>query len=135
MEDDHKISKVKYINNHWLDLPPILNLSSGDQTKIKMLEMKTTSNGRRPQNNKSWISQQHLIGSSSNFKLTLRGPNQNKKCLKWRRPQMEVRGKYEENTKEISSVALLSPACLLVILLDSSFNIFWKLNYCLKKSW
>ena len=36
---------------------------------------------------KSWISQQLLIGSSSNFKLKLRGPNQNQKCLKWRRPQ------------------------------------------------
>ena len=54
-----------------------------------MLEMKTTSNGRRPQNIKSWISQQPLIGSSSNFKLKLRGPNKNIKCLKWRRPPME----------------------------------------------
>ena len=58
-----------------------------------MLEMKTTSNGRRPQNIKSWISQQPLIGSFSNLKLTLRGPNQNKKILemktkpKGRRPQ------------------------------------------------
>ena len=54
-----------------------------------MLEMKTTSNGRRPQNIKSWISQQPLIGSSSNFKLKLRGPNQNQKYMKWRRPPME----------------------------------------------
>jgi hypothetical protein len=51
--------------------------------------MKTTSNGRQPQNIKSWISQQSLIGSSSNFKLQLRGPNKNNKCLKWRRPPME----------------------------------------------
>ena len=41
-----------------------------------MLEMKTTSNGRLPQNIKSWISQHPLIGSSSNFILKLRGPNQ-----------------------------------------------------------
>ena len=53
MEDDLKILKVKYLSNHSLDPPQILNLSSGDQTKIKMLEMKTTSNGRRPQNIKS----------------------------------------------------------------------------------
>jgi hypothetical protein len=55
--------------------------------------MKTTSNGRPPQNIKSWISQQPLIrwpqniknwisqqpiiGSSSNLKHKLRGPNQN----------------------------------------------------------
>jgi hypothetical protein len=30
------------------DLPQILSLRSGDQTKIKKLEMKTTSNGRQP---------------------------------------------------------------------------------------
>jgi hypothetical protein len=44
-----------------------------------MIHMKTTTNGRRPQNIKSWISQQPMIRSSSNFKLKLRGPNQNKK--------------------------------------------------------
>ena len=54
-----------------------------------MTEMKTTSNGRRPQNIKSWISQQPLIGSSLNFKLKLRGQNQNQKWLKWWRPPME----------------------------------------------
>jgi hypothetical protein len=51
--------------------------------------MKTTSNGRQPQNVKSWISQQPLIGASSNFNLKLRGPNKNNKCLKWRRPPLE----------------------------------------------
>ena len=89
MEDDLKMLKVEYLSNHSSDPPQILNLRSGDQTKIKMLDMKTTSNGRRPQNIKSWISQQPLIGSSSNFKLKLRGPNKNNKCLKWRRPPME----------------------------------------------
>ena len=45
MEEDLEISKIEYLSNHWSDLPQILNLSSGDQTKIKMLRMKTT-NGR-----------------------------------------------------------------------------------------
>jgi hypothetical protein len=35
MEDNLKIEKVEYLSNHWLDLTQILNLSSGDQTKIK----------------------------------------------------------------------------------------------------
>ena len=34
MEDDLKILKVEYLSNHWSDLSQILNLSSGDQTKI-----------------------------------------------------------------------------------------------------
>ena len=54
-----------------------------------MFETKTTTNGRQPQNIKSWISQQPLIWSSSNFKLKLREPNQNHKCLKGRWPAME----------------------------------------------
>ena len=40
-----------------------------------------TSNGRRPKNIKSWISQQSLIGSYSKLKLKIRGPNQNWKLL------------------------------------------------------
>jgi hypothetical protein len=55
--------------------------------------MKMTSSGRRPQNIESGIFQQPLIGSYSNFKLILRGG-------------------LKENSEEISSVALLSPACL-----------------------
>ena len=35
MEEDLKILKVKYISNHWLDFPQILDLRLGDQTKIK----------------------------------------------------------------------------------------------------
>jgi hypothetical protein len=42
-----------------------------------MFERKMTTNGRRPQNIKSGISQQPCIGFSSNFKLKLRRPNQN----------------------------------------------------------
>ena len=51
--------------------------------------MEMTSNGRQPQNIKSGISQQPLIGSSSNFKLKNRGLYQSKKCLKLRGPQIE----------------------------------------------
>ena len=42
MEEDLEISKIEYLSNHRSDLPQILNLSSGDLTKIKMLEMKMT---------------------------------------------------------------------------------------------
>jgi hypothetical protein len=49
MEDDLKILKVDYLSNHRPELPQILNLSSGDQTEIKTVEMKTTFYGRRPQ--------------------------------------------------------------------------------------
>ena len=53
MEDDFKILKVEYLSNYWSDFPQILNLSKGDQTKIKMLKTKMTSNWRPPQNIKS----------------------------------------------------------------------------------
>ena len=47
-------------------------ISSVDQTKIKMFEMETTSNnGRGPQNIRSEISQQLLVGCLSNFKQKL----------------------------------------------------------------
>ena len=35
MEDDLNIIKDEYLNNHWLDLSQMLNLSSGDQTYIR----------------------------------------------------------------------------------------------------
>ena len=54
-----------------------------------MFVRKNTSNWRRPQNNKIWISQQPLIRSFSNLLFMLRGPNKNKKILKWRQPPME----------------------------------------------
>ena len=40
------------------------------------LQRKTTTNGRRPQNMKSGISQQPLVGPYSNLKLMLIGSNQ-----------------------------------------------------------
>ena len=49
--------------------------------------LRTTSNGRLPQNIKSWISQQPLIGPCPKIKPKFRGPNQNQKCKKWRQPQ------------------------------------------------
>ena len=67
LEDNLKILKVEYISNNWSDLSQILNFSSGDQTKMKNtwneedLQWKTNSNGRRPQNIKSWIYQQPMI--------------------------------------------------------------------------
>ena len=75
-----------------MDLYKNLNLHKVEHKegiKVNIKDDQTTSNGRRPQNIKSRISQQPLIGFSSNFKLKLRGPNQNQKCLKQRRPPME----------------------------------------------
>ena len=79
MEEDLKILKVEYLSNHWSDFPQILNLSLGDQTKIKNAWNEDDLHGRWPQNIKSWISQQPLIGFSSNLKLKLRGTNPYKK--------------------------------------------------------
>jgi hypothetical protein len=45
----------------------------------KGYQMKTTSNGRLPQNMKSRISQQPLVGSYSNLKLKLLGSKQSAK--------------------------------------------------------
>jgi hypothetical protein len=41
MEDGLKISKAEFLSKHWSDLPQILNLN---------LQIRTTSNGRQPQN-------------------------------------------------------------------------------------
>ena len=82
IEDDIKIWKYEYLSSHWSDLSQILSISSWDQTKVKKgfdeddLQWKTISNGRWPQNMKSWIYQQPLIGSSLNFRHKLMGPNQ-----------------------------------------------------------
>ena len=37
MEDDLKILKVEYLSNHLSDLPQILNLSWGNQTKLDIV--------------------------------------------------------------------------------------------------
>jgi hypothetical protein len=62
----YKIFKVEYLSNQWSDLPPILNLSLWDQSKLPIMKMAFT--GRRPQNIQTGISQQPPIGSSSNFR-------------------------------------------------------------------
>ena len=43
MEDNLKIINLKYLSNHWSDLPKILNLFEGDQTKIKILKWRRPS--------------------------------------------------------------------------------------------
>ena len=54
MEEDVKILKIEYLNNHRSDLPQILKLSLGDQTKMENtsneddLLWKTTFYRRRP---------------------------------------------------------------------------------------
>jgi hypothetical protein len=64
-----------------------------NQNKM-LLENKRTSDGRWHQNIKSGISQQPLMGSSSNLKLKLREPNKNKVGLKWRHFPMDATSKY-----------------------------------------
>ena len=73
-----------------------------------------TSNGRRTQNIKSGISQQPLIGSSSNFKLKLIGPNQNfillimKMTYKGRRPQNIKSGISQQPLMDLPQILNLS---------------------------
>ena len=49
MEEDLKIFKVEFLSNHWSDLPQILNLCWGEQSKLEItyneddLQWKTTS--------------------------------------------------------------------------------------------
>ena len=75
---------------------------------IKTLKVEMTSNGKRPQNILSWISQQPLIGSSSTLKHKLRGENQNQKCLKWRRP-LTMGGDLEVKWNISASTGWTSP--------------------------
>ena len=69
------------------------------------LKWKKTSNGRRPQNIESWISQQPLVGSYSNFKLML---NHIFKCLKRRLPAMEDDFRCKEDLKTCRIWLLIS---------------------------
>ena len=72
---------MEYFSNHWLDLSKMIVLILGDQTEVKIYEMKVTSNGIRPQNIKSGISQQTLVWSFSNFKPKFEEPNGKQKLL------------------------------------------------------
>ena len=145
MEDNLQILKMEYLSNRLLDHTQILNLSLHDQTifrksfkwrrppvedNLKILKVEYLSN--------------HLLDPTHILNLTLDYQTILYKSFKWRGPPMEddlkilkleycsnhcmdcdiwvLRGKLEENSEEISSVALLSPACffflfLLVILL------------------
>ena len=89
IEDDLKILKVEYLRNCSLDHTQILNLSLDDQTIVwKILQMKTTSNGRQPKN------MEYISNNCMDCDIR------------------DLRVKLEENSEEILSVALLSPACL-----------------------
>ena len=87
MEDDPKIFKVEYLNNHLMDRTQVLNISLDDQIIFyKSLKW------RRPpmeEDLKSRISQQPLIGSFSNIKLKLIWPNHILQILK-----MKTNSKY-----------------------------------------
>ena len=95
MDDDLKIWKFEYLSSHWSNFPQILNISSGEQTKVKKsfnedtLQCKTTSNGRWLQNMKIWIPQQPLIGSSSDFMHKLMEPYQSQIRFQWGRTSEE----------------------------------------------
>ena len=73
----------------------------GPNGNRNLLEIKKTSNGRRPQNIYSGISQQLLIGSSSNLKLKQIKKIVIKTALNGRRPQniksaiLKPRGPYQ----------------------------------------
>jgi hypothetical protein len=64
--------------------------------------MKMSSDGRRHKNIESGISKQPLLGFSSNLKLKIRGPNQNKIWLEMkmtsnvRRPQ-NIKSQHLQN--------------------------------------
>ena len=96
MEDDLKLSKVEYLSNRLLDHTQILNLSLNKQTII--LQMKRTSNGRRPKHIKScidtaWVNlcqsklvypdKFFLLGLGGGLDLTLFNYEQLMKVLNW----------------------------------------------------
>ena len=89
MEDDNKILKLKYLSNHIWNHTQILNLSLDDQTIFyKSLR------GR-------WPSLEDDLRCKDDLKASR---------------ILVLRGKYKEKAEEISSVALLSPACFAVCL-------------------
>ena len=52
MEDNLQKLKIEYLSNHWSDFPQILNLSLGDQTKIK--NTKKEDNQQLKKTSKYW---------------------------------------------------------------------------------
>ena len=63
---------------------------------LQIIQMKTTSQGRRPQNIKSRISQQPLFRSYPNFKLKLMWPKQNLQIIQMK---MTFHGRQPQNRK------------------------------------
>ena len=82
MEEDLKIFKVEYLSNHWSDFPQILNISSGDQTKIKNPQMEDNLKILKVEYLSYWLDLSPILNLSIGiwFKIT---------CLKGRRPPME----------------------------------------------
>ncbi len=74
MEEDLKISKIEYLSYHWSDPPQILTLTSGEQAKIKMLEIKTIFNGIWPQRDEdlNWKIKQLIWSNRLALKLNLK---------------------------------------------------------------
>jgi hypothetical protein len=102
MEDDHKILKLRFLSNH-----------SNFKLKfiwpnhiLQILKVKSTYNGNDLKIFKGeYWSTYWIILLNGGAKMT-------SKCLEcdlW-----VLRGKLEENSEEISSVALLSPACNII---------------------
>jgi hypothetical protein len=77
------------------DLPQILNLGLYDQRELckcfkwRRPQMEDDLIWKSTSNIKIEISQQLLVGSSQNFKLTLIWPKRTLQIFKWRRPQIE----------------------------------------------
>ena len=65
--------------------------------------MKTTSTGRWPQNIKSWISQQPITGSSSDFKLNVLGLNQKHSGDQPNSKMLEMKPTSNEKNKNTKS--------------------------------
>ena len=73
-----QISKVKYLSNYWPDLRQILDLGLYDQSKLykflkrRQPQMEDDLKWKTTSNIKSEISQQLLVRSSPNFRLSLK---------------------------------------------------------------
>ena len=86
MEDDLKILKVEYLSNHWSDLPQILNLGWGDQTKI---EISWNEDDLQWKTSKVEYFSNHLSDHATILNLSRDDQTIFYKFLKWRRPPME----------------------------------------------
>ena len=103
-----KVSNVEYLSKHCSDLSFRL-LLRGPNWKLLFIKFTKLRNrrqwlkGRWPQSIKGGIYQQPLIGSSPNQENNTLNPDS---CF--------IGGNSEEIIAEISSVALLSPVCLII---------------------